>query len=139
MKNLILVDTSAWIEYLRHTDSPACVSVEELLKDGRKTYDIGTCDAVRMEVLAGARDGHQFTKPLRLLENVTTIPTKSADFDYAAQLYRTCRREGETIRNMVDCIVGAVAIRNDASVLHRDVDFEVMARHTELKIHLPIL
>lgn len=135
---MILVDTSAWIEYLRYTGSPACVSVEELHKDGSKTHDIRTCDAVRMEVLAGARDIHHLNKLRELLKSVITIPTISADFDNAARLYRTCRREGETVRNMVDCIVGAVAIRNDASVLHRDVDFEVLARHTELKIYLPI-
>lgn len=92
-----------------------------------------------MEVLAGARDGNQFTGLLRLLQSVTTIPTKSADFDYAAHLYGVCRQEGKTIRSKIDCLIGAVAIRNDASVLHRDVDFEVMARHTELKIYLSML
>ena len=47
---MILVDTSAWIEFLRDTGSTVCVLVDELLAG-----EIAICDAVRMEVLAGAR------------------------------------------------------------------------------------
>ncbi len=35
----------------------------------------------------------------------------------------------------MDCLIAAVAIREGASVLHRDRDFDVIARHTELQIH----
>ncbi len=35
---------------------------------------------------------------------------------------------------MNDCLIAAVAIRNGASVLHRDADFDVLARHTPLRI-----
>ena len=48
---MILIDTSAWIEFLRDTGSTACDLVEALL-----ARDIAICDAVLMEVLAGARD-----------------------------------------------------------------------------------
>ena len=46
---MILVDTSAWIEFLRDTGSPVCTPVDELLAD-----EIAVCDAVRMEVLAAS-------------------------------------------------------------------------------------
>ncbi len=48
---MILVDTSAWVEFLRDTGSPACQAVDELLAG-----DLAICDVVTMEVLAGARD-----------------------------------------------------------------------------------
>ena len=48
---VIVVDTSAWVEFLRDTGSPTCVRVKELLG-----ADLATCDAIRMEVLAGARN-----------------------------------------------------------------------------------
>jgi predicted nucleic acid-binding protein len=35
---------------------------------------------------------------------------------------------------LTDCLIAAVAIRNGVSVLHRDRDFEVIARHTDLKV-----
>jgi predicted nucleic acid-binding protein len=34
---------------------------------------------------------------------------------------------------MLDCLVAAVAIRHNIPVLHRDRDFDVLARHTELR------
>jgi len=47
---VIFIDTSAWVEFLRDTGSPVCVEVDHLLD-----ADIEICDAIRMEVLAGAR------------------------------------------------------------------------------------
>ena len=44
---MILVDTSAWIEFLRDTGSPICKRVDDLL-----AAEVATCDVVRMEVLA---------------------------------------------------------------------------------------
>ena len=52
----------------------------------------------------------------------------------AAALYRLCRQEGETVRKLIDCLIGAVAIGADVPVLHNDDDFDVLARHTDLKI-----
>ena len=55
-------------------------------------------------------------------------------YDDAAALYRLCRREGETVRKLIDCLIGAVAIRANETILHNDADFDVLARHTDLKI-----
>lgn len=126
---MILIDTSAWVEFLRDTGSPVCNRVEALLES-----EIAICDAVRMEVLAGARDERHLHRLRRLLARAVLIPTLSRDYDEAAILYRCCRREGETVRKLIDCLIGAVAIRADTTILHQDTDFEVLARHTPLKI-----
>jgi predicted nucleic acid-binding protein len=49
-------------------------------------------------------------------------------------MYRACRRWGEPVRKLIDCLIGATAIRASASVLHADSDFDVLARHTALAI-----
>ena len=126
---MILIDTSAWIEFLRGTGSPTCNRVDTVL-DG----EIATCDAVRMEVLSGARDERHLRSLRRLLARAVAIPLVPADYDEAAAFYRLCRREGETVRRLMDCLIGAVAIRADASILHNDADFDVLARHAGLKI-----
>ena len=126
---MILIDTSAWIEFLRDTGSAICNGVEALLGS-----EIAICDAVRMEVLAGAQDERHLVSLCRLLARATVIPTAPVDYDDAAALYRRCRREGETVRRLIDCLIGSVAIRADAAILHSDADFDVLARHTELKI-----
>lgn len=126
---MTLVDTSAWVEFLRNTGSTTCSRVDALLEG-----DIAICDAIRMEVLAGARDERHLQALRRLLALATVLPTEPAHYDDAAALYRTCRREGETVRKLTDCLIAAVAIHADTSVLHKDVDFDVLARHTDLKI-----
>ncbi len=126
---VILIDTSAWVEFFRDTGSATCNRVDALLES-----DIAICDAVRMDVLAGARDERHLQDLRRLLALATVLPTEPAHYDDAAALFRLCRREGETVRKLIDCLVAAVAIRADAPVLHQDKDFDVLARHTNLKI-----
>jgi hypothetical protein len=126
---LILIDTSAWVEFLRDTRSPVCMRVDELLG-----ADIATCDAVRMEVLSGARDERHLEDLRRLLARTSALPTEPTDYEQAASLYRVCRRGGETVRKLIDCLIANVAIRADVTVLHADAGFDVLARHTALRI-----
>ncbi|MGI8685044.1 MAG: type II toxin-antitoxin system VapC family toxin [Acidimicrobiales bacterium] len=129
---MILVDTSAWIEFLRDTRSPVCDEVDRLL-----ATDVAVCDAVRMEVLAGARDEAHLRQLRGLLGRATVLPTEPPDYETAASLYRTCRRAGETVRKLIDCLIGAVAVRHGASILHTDADFSALARHTAVEEHEP--
>jgi predicted nucleic acid-binding protein len=127
---MILVDTSAWIEFLRDTNSEVCAVVDTLLD-----ADIAICDAISMEVLAGARDEHHLSRLRGLLGRATLLPTTSADYDHAASLYRMCRRQGPTVRKLIDCLIAAVAIEASAELLHADADFVALARHTPLRSH----
>lgn len=127
---MILVDTSAWIEFLRDTGSEVCVAVDRLLD-----ADLAICDAVSMEVLAGARNERHLIQLRGLLARATMLPTSPADYDAAASMYRSCRARGETVRKLIDCLIGAVAVRAGASILHADVDFSALARHTDVQLH----
>ena len=126
---MILIDTSAWVEFLRDTGSSACNRVESALEG-----NIAICDPIRMEILAGARDEWHLASLRRLLARATVLPAASVDYEEAAALYRLCRRQGETVRSLNDCLIAAVAIRAGAAVLHHDRDFTVLARHTLLRI-----
>ena len=127
---MIVVDSSAWIEFLRDTDSPVCNAVDRLLD-----ADLAVCDAISMDILAGARDDHHLSQLRGLINRATMLPTTPADFDEAAALYRMCRRRGETVRKLIDCLIAAVAIRAGAELLHADGDFAALERHTELRVH----
>jgi len=126
---VILIDTSAWIEFLRDTGSPTCNRVDALLAG-----DIATCDPVRMEVFAGAKSDRHLRDLRALLARAATITTRRTDYEDAALLFRACRRNGETVRKLVDCLIASHAIRAGIGVLHADVDFDVLARHTDLNI-----
>ena len=126
---MILIDTSAWIEFLRDTGSVISDRVDALLDD-----EIATCHPIRMEVLAGARDEQHLTDLRGLLARGSLIPTEPTDYEEAAALYRTCRRGGETVRKLIDCLIAATAIRSALPILHSDNDFDVLARHTPLSV-----
>ena len=126
---MILIDSSAWVEFLRDTDSPVCNRVDAILGE-----EIATCLPIRMAVLAGARDDQHLRDLRGLLARATLIPTEASDYEDAATLYRTCRRQGGTVRKLIDCLIAATAIRASVPVLHSDSDFEVLARHTALTI-----
>ena len=126
---MILIDTSAWVEFLRDTGSPVCERVDKLLESR-----IATCDAVRMEILAGARDQEHLEQLRRLLARASLLPTESVDFDTAAAVYRSCRSQGKTVRRLVDCLIAAVAMRAGVAVLHLDQDFTAIAGVTDLRI-----
>ena len=127
---MILIDTSAWIEYLRNTGSPTCDLVGELLPQ-----DIAICGPVSMEVMAGALSESHLRSLRELTARADTLMVHQSDYEDAAALYRLCRQQGRTVRSQIDCLIAAVAIRNDVPVLHADADFEVMSRYTALRIY----
>ena len=129
---MILADTSAWVEFLRDTGSVVCNRLHDSLDGG-----VAVCDAVRMEVLAGARNEQHLRDLRRLLARAETLETLPSDYDAAASIHRSCRRHGETPRSLIDCLIAAVAIRSGATVLHVDRDFGAIARHSTLRATAP--
>ncbi|MBS1861238.1 MAG: PIN domain nuclease [Actinobacteria bacterium] len=129
---MILLDSSAWVEFLRATGSPVHLQVRSALEE---EADLASTDVVVMEILAGARDGKDRDQLRRLLYGLRFLPVEGpTDYEVAAELYRACRRAGETPRKLTDCLIAAVAIRNGAELLCRDADFLTIARHTPLRL-----
>jgi predicted nucleic acid-binding protein len=96
--------------------------------------DVGTCEPVWMEILAGARNEQHLTDLRGLLASTTLITTQPSDYEEAAAIYRACQRNGDTPRKLIDCLIAAITIRADAELLHADADFDAIARSTALKI-----
>jgi predicted nucleic acid-binding protein len=129
---VILVDSSAWVEYLRATGSHAHQRLCSGLGAGD---DLACTDVIVMEILAGARDDENRDWLRRLLYGLEFLAVDGpADYEQAAELYRLCRSHGATPRKLSDCLIAAVAIRNDAELLCEDADFEVIARHAPLRL-----
>lgn len=129
---MILVDSSAWVEFLRATGSPAHLGLRAALQG---TVDLACTDVIVMEILAGARDDADRDRLRRLLYGQEFLAVDGpADYEQAAEIYRACRSGGEAPRKLTDCLIAAVAIRNEVELLCQDADFEVIARHAPLKI-----
>jgi hypothetical protein len=127
---MILVDSSAWVEFLRGTGSPVHVRVRAELESGTP---LAWTDPIAMEILAGARDDADRDRLRRLLYGLEFLAVEGpSDYETAAELYRLCRRGGDTPRKLTDCLIAAVAIRNEAELLCDDADFTAIARHAPL-------
>ena len=125
-----LIDTSAWIEFLRKTGSETNIEMRNVL-----TRRHHICDVVTMEILSGARDDANAQTLKRLLSRATVIETKPIDYQNAASIYRACRQVGITVRTQIDCLIAAIAIRTGTPILHQDSDFNAIAQITKLKMH----
>lgn len=129
---MILVDTSAWIEYLRATDSAVHTRLRSLVAADEA---LATTDIVVIEILAGARDPAHVDRLRRLLYRCRLLSARElALYEEAARLYRACCAGGDTVRKLTDCLIAAVALSEDVAILHRDADFETIARHTSLRL-----
>lgn len=117
---MILVDTSAWVEFDRATGSGVDDRLTHLVAN---TDDVAVTEPVIMEVLSGARTDHREHDLRRLMQRFTLLRFDPViDFDAATHVYRTCRRSGVTPRGMVDCMIAAVAWRHNTNILAADAD-----------------
>ncbi|ORV16617.1 type II toxin-antitoxin system VapC family toxin [Mycobacterium celatum] len=123
---MILVDTSAWVEYFRATGSSAAVEVRRLLSE--EADQITMCEPIAMEILSGATDDRAQARLEQLVNGLPSLTVDQAvDFRTAASIYRSARRSGQTVRSINDCLIAAVAIRHGVGIVHRDADFDVIA------------
>ncbi|MBZ5639583.1 MAG: PIN domain-containing protein [Acidobacteriia bacterium] len=125
---MVLVDTSVWVEVFRKATRFRLESVVA-------TDDVATCLPVVQEVLQGFRDERAFAlaRDAMLSFPVVESPLRTEVVLEAANLHRAARRGGLTVRSGVDCLIAACAIRNGLTVLHRDRDFDLIARISSLE------
>jgi predicted nucleic acid-binding protein len=122
---VILVDTSAWVEYDRATGSAVDERLAELITGGE---GLAVTEPVIMEVVAGARSDERERDLRRLLLRFDLLRFDAAvDFDAAARIYRACCREGVTPRGLIDCMIASVAHRHGVALLALDADLNRIA------------
>jgi predicted nucleic acid-binding protein len=128
---VILADSSAWVEVYRGTGSPVHLTMRRLL---RRRSELCVTETVVMEMLATTRPEEQLAEVRRRLLSFPMLQVGGLEtFERAAMIQRACRAGGETVRSMTDCLIAAVAIRDGATLLHADRDFDTIARHTPLR------
>ena len=97
------------------------------------------CPPIVQEVLQGIRDADAYRS---IRQSLLALPIVEAPMSLdvwleAAQLYRTARHAGITVRSATDCLIAACALRHDAEVLHRDRDFTLLATIAPLRARQP--
>lgn len=119
-----LVDTSAWIEYLRGTGSAAHHAVAALRAD---PGSVAVTQPVVLELRAGASQANQ-PRLERIVSGAVQLDVDPhVDFDAAGDLHRAARAIGRPVRSTMDCVIAAVAIRRSAVLVHADRDYDTLA------------
>ena len=127
---MLIADTSAWIEWLRHTESSTNVAFRTAFADDL----VVLLEPVKAELLIGARDRAEVGTLRRLLETVDfELVHPRDDFESATELFHTARQRGVTVRSLTDYLIAAMALRLGHPVLHHDRDFARLAPAVELQ------
>lgn len=87
-----------------------------------------------MELLAGVRTPRELRGAEQLLGALSLHAIEPPlDYPHAAEVYRSVRSTGRTVRRMNDCLIAVVAHRRGARLVHRDADFAAIAEVLPLR------
>lgn len=123
---MVLVDTTVWIGFFSARPLSPVESLENLIA---KKEDICICGIILTEVLQGIKNDSDFRKTRDLFSNLIMLPMLHSTFLRSADIYRTLRQKGITIRKPLDCLIAAVALENEIPLLHNDKDFDPIEKH----------
>lgn len=118
MSNMVLVDSSAWIEYFRHGRGMISNLVDGLLQSGEAVI----CGMVELEILQGlwVRERERVSE---LFSALVYIETARRDYVFGGERLGDLRRRGIIIPS-ADALIGALCIRRDIPLLTSDKHFD---------------
>lgn len=127
---MILVDSSAWIDYFRGASTNEVQTLDRLL--GNEPLAIG--DLILAEVLQGFDDDGDFNQVRKLLTTLVVVELGGQEIAIqAAKNFRALRRLGVTVRKTIDTIIATRCIESGYLLLHCDRDFDPFERHLGLR------
>jgi predicted nucleic acid-binding protein len=127
---LFLVDTSAWILALRKQPVSAIKERIDLLLADNCVVTVGI---IKLELLGGAKTEREFRRLKSRLDALEQVETDTSLWEAAYDLAFALRRSGLTVP-YTDIVVAAAALRVDATVIHVDTHFDLMASPLGLKV-----
>jgi tRNA(fMet)-specific endonuclease VapC len=119
---MILIDTSAWIEFFRGRDPLAGV-VDEVLA----TNDAAICGPVETELRRGLRDERERRRVLPLLGGCQMLYQPEDLWSAAGELGFRLRRRGVTPKTL-DLLIAVYALSHKTALLTTDGDFVQMKK-----------
>jgi|SRR3989338_4114517 len=119
---LALVDTSAWIEYLKRTSHPIAKEIESALLFNTAAI----CQLVLAELIQGAKSEKEIVLIMDLVLVVKVLKESESTWQQAGFLANKLRKRGKTI-SLIDCYLAVLAKENKAMILTLDKHFSMIA------------
>jgi predicted nucleic acid-binding protein len=125
---MFLIDSSAWIEYLRPKGSP---KVKERVRDILQKEEAVSCGIVIVEILRGAKNEKDFQLLNQSLRSLPQIPIDEVVIERASKWGFLLERRGKFVPT-TDLLIGGAAYKK-ATILHADSDFELISSVVDLQ------
>lgn len=129
---MVIVDTSAWIEFFRRDGDPGVkLAMKALVEELEATL----CGPVEMEFLGGARPHERG----RIQSRFDILPYLNNDqklWREAATTYAKLRGAGATLP-WNDVLIATLALQQDLRLYSVDPHFELMSRYLKLRLYRP--
>ena len=128
---MVIVDTSAWIEYLRGGVPRIVAKVDRCLEQDL----VGIGDLVYCEIMQGIRSPRERSQVSTLLLSLPQFDMVGFHIaEKSAANYRLLRSKGVTVRKTIDVLIGTFCAENGLQIVHCDSDFGLMAEHIGLDV-----
>ena len=127
---MILVDTSVWVEVLRDKTGKTVQAFRERIGIENCVF----CRFTQLELLQGSKNKMEWKRLDDYLSTQFYLEATEKTWREAARIYFELRRKGITLSSPVDCCIAQIAIESKVLLLHRDEDFERIARIRPLAI-----
>lgn len=130
-----LFDTSVWIDFKNGVKSGQTDLLDECLVTNQVCY----CPTILQELLQGIRIDREYNELADAFKALLLLKMDPYHASIqAAQLYRSLRKKGVTIRKPIDCLIACYAIHFNLELCHNDNDFELISENSSLKTWKPI-
>ena len=128
---MVLIDTSAWIEYFRDGEPVVAAKVESCLD--QEQVCVG--DLIYCEIMQGIRSGRQRRRVSLLLVSLPRFDMVGFHIaERASANYRLLRSRGVSVRKTIDVLIATFCAENGHQLVHCDRDFDLMAPHIGLDV-----
>lgn len=130
-----IFDTTIWVDYFNGViNSKTNFLAHCLLND-----NVCMVGVIIQEVLQGVKNDSMYLNIKNHIQYLPLLPASTFEtYESSAQLYRSLRKKGLTIRKPNDCLIAYYAIHFDIELCHNDSDFDLIAKNSSLKIWKPI-
>ena len=127
---LFLPDTSIWIPVLRKNPVE---SLKERIKHLLQENVVAVMPIISVELLGGAKNEMDFERLKKRLDSLILFTMNTEVWNDASRLGFDLRRNGITVP-YTDIIIAATAIHYNATLIHIDRHFNMIASKSLLKV-----
>ena len=118
---MVIVDTSAWIEYFRGGVPRIVNKVDQCLEIDL----VGIGDLVYCEVMQGIRASRERSQVSSLLLSLPQFNMVGFGIaEKSAANYRLLRSRGITVRKTIDVLIGTFCAEHGLQLIHHDSDYD---------------